>query len=65
MSPDDMVQCSRELLDIGTDKMTTITMPGNPKTIGGGSYVVVEQEEFLNVREQSFGYDRSGNEIKK
>ncbi len=63
MSPDDMVQCAKQLLEIGTGNIATITMPGTPKDIGGGSYVIADYDEFMKVREQSFGYDADGNEI--
>ncbi len=64
MSPDDMVKCGKQLLDIGGENIATITMPGAPKDIAGGSYVVADQEEFLKIRETCFGYDADGNEIK-
>ena len=63
MSPDDMMQCAKQLLEIGTGNIESITMPGTPKEIGGGSYVIVNYDEFMTVREQSFGYDAEGNEI--
>ena len=63
MAPADMLQCSKQLLDIGTENVITITMPGAPKDIAGGSYVVANREEFLTIRENYFGYDREGNEI--
>ena len=63
MSPDDMVQCAKQLLEIGKGNIATITMPGTPKDIGGGSYVIADYDEFMKVREQSFGYDSDGNEI--
>ncbi len=63
MSVDDMVQCGTQLLDIGVGNITTITMPGTPKDIAGGSYVIANYDEFLTVRENNFGYDAEGNEI--
>lgn len=63
MSPDDMVQCAKQLLDMGTGNISTITMPGTPKDIAGGSYVIANYDEFLTVRENNFGYDAEGNEI--
>ena len=63
MSPGDMLQCGTELLDIGTGNIATITMPGNAKDIGGGSYVIPDYNGILEVREASFGYDKDGNEI--
>lgn len=63
MSANDMVQCAKQLLDIGTGNVESITMPGTPKDIGGGSYVIVNYDELMKVRKQSFGYDAEGNEI--
>ena len=63
MTPADLVQCGMELLSIGTENIKTVTMPGNPKDIGGGSYVIPDYNGILEVREASFGYDREGNEI--
>ena len=63
MTPADLVQCGMELLSIGTENIKTVTMPGNPKDIGGGSYVIPDYNGILEVRESSFGYDREGNEI--
>ncbi len=63
MTPADMVQCGMELLDIGTENIQTVTMPGTPKDIGGGSYVIPEKEELSELVQTYFGYDQDGKEI--
>lgn len=63
MTPADMVQCGKELLSIGTENIQTITMPGTPQDIGGGSYVIVDTEELGAVVGTYFSYDSQGNDI--
>ena len=63
MTPSDIVQCGMQMLSIGTENITTVTMPGTPEDIGGGSYVIPDYNGIDEVREASFGYDENGNEI--
>ena len=56
MTPGDAVQCAMQMLSIGTDKIETITMPGVPQDIGGGSYVIPDYSGIDEVRKTSFGY---------
>ena len=63
MTPADIVQCGMQMLSIGTDNITTVTMPGTPEEIGGGSYVIPDYNGINEMREASFGYDENGNEI--
>ena len=63
MTPSDIVQCGMQMLSIGKDNITTLTMPGTPEDIGGGSYVIPDYRGIESIREASFGYDENGNEI--
>lgn len=54
MTPADMVQIGMELLDIGTGNIETVTMPGTPQDIGGGSYVIPDYEELGALVETYF-----------
>lgn len=63
MTPADIVQCGMQMLSIGTENITTVTMPGTPEDIGGGSYVIPDYSGIDQIREASFGYDENGNEI--
>lgn len=57
MTPADMVQIGMELLDIGTGNIQTLTMPGTPQDIGGGSYVIPNYEELGALVETYFSDD--------
>lgn len=63
MTPADIIQCGMQMLSIGKEKIATVTMPGTPQDIGGGSYVIPDYKGIGEVREASFGYDENGNEI--
>ncbi len=63
MTPADIIQCGMQMLSIGTENIATVTMPGTPQDIGGGSYVIPDYKGIGEVREASFGYDENGNEI--
>ena len=63
MTPADIIQCGMQMLSIGKEKIATVTMPGTPQDINGGSYVIPDYKGIGEVREASFGYDENGNEI--
>lgn len=57
MTPADLVQCGMQLLSIGTENIKTITMPGVPQDIGGGSYVIPDYSGIEQIRTELFGYN--------
>ena len=63
MSIEDAVQLAGSILDIGGDKITTITMPNTPQYIGAVSYVIPDQGGIDSVRKEYFAYDSYGNDI--
>jgi anionic cell wall polymer biosynthesis LytR-Cps2A-Psr (LCP) family protein len=63
MTPADLVQCGTQLLSIGKESIETITMPGTPQDIGGGSYVIPDRTGVEQIRETVFGYNEDGLEI--
>lgn len=56
MTPSDLVQCGMQLLSIGTGNIQTVTMPGTPQDINGGSYVIPDYSGIEQIRIESFGY---------
>ncbi|MBR1970624.1 MAG: LCP family protein [Clostridia bacterium] len=65
MSIEDVVQISGNILDIGGDKIVTITMPNTPQYIGNVSYVIPEYGQIDTVRREYFAYDSEGNDIER
>lgn len=61
MTPDDLIQCGRQLITIGTEHIETITLPHT--MVQNASYVKPLYDEIGNVRETVFGYDEEGNDI--
>ena len=61
MSPNDFVQCGTQLLSIGTGNIETITLPVS--MVDGKPYVLPNYDDIAEVRENSFGYDKFGNDI--
>ena len=54
MTPDDAVQGARQILSIGGDNITTVTMPNNPQYINEISYVIPDMAGLKSVREEFF-----------
>ena len=65
MSIEDVVQVAGNVLDIGGDKISTITMPNTPQYVGNVSYVIPEYSQIDVVRKEYFGYDADGNDISR
>lgn len=65
MSIEDVIQLASRILDIGGDKITTLTMPNTPQTIGGASYVIPDEGGINTVRKEYFAYDSQGNDIER
>ena len=65
MSIEDVVQIAGNILDIGGDKIATITMPNTPQYVGSVSYVIPDYSQIDAVRRTYFGYDSSGNDISR
>ncbi len=63
MTPGDIVQCGMQMLSIGTGNIETITMPGTPQDIGGGSYVIPDYKGIESIRTSVFGYDENEKDI--
>ena len=63
MGPEDFSKCGMEVLNIGKDKIMTVTFPGVPKDIAGGSYVIPEYDKLGGFIEEHFGYDENGNNL--
>lgn len=63
MSPANVVACGKQLLTIGKDNITTITMPGTADYINGISYVLVDKDGLQQMVKTYFGYGKDGNEI--
>ena len=61
MSPDDFVQCGKQVLSIGTENIQTVTLPVS--MVEGQPYVVPVYSEIEKVREAYFGYDDYGNNV--
>ncbi len=61
MSPDDLLQCGTQLLDVGTDNIQTVTLPHS--FVNGESYVVPVYAEIEKVRRNNFGYGENGEDI--
>jgi anionic cell wall polymer biosynthesis LytR-Cps2A-Psr (LCP) family protein len=60
MSPDDLVQCGKQLLDVGTENISTVTLPHS--FVNGETYVVPVYSEIENIRENDFGYGADGED---
>ena len=65
MSIEDAVQLAGRILDIGGDKITTLTMPNTPQYIGGVSYVIPDYDGISSVRREYFAYDSLGNDVER
>ncbi len=65
MSIEDVVQIAGNILDIGGDNISTITMPNTPQYVGSVSYVIPEYSQIDAVRREYFGYDSDGNDIER
>lgn len=55
MTINDAIQCMKEVVSIGTEKIETITLPNTPKYIGSASYVIPVEEEIEKVCAEKFG----------
>lgn len=53
----DITKYIRYIAKLSGDSVTTYTMPGETKTINGGSYFVVNLEETEEMINEIFGYD--------
>ncbi len=53
----DITKYIRYIAKLSGESVTTYTMPGENKTIGGGSYFVVNLEETTNLMRDVFGYE--------
>lgn len=65
MSIEDVVQIAGNILEIGGDKIVTLTMPNTPQYIGSVSYVIPAYSEIDAVRRDYFAYDTEGNDIER
>lgn len=53
----DITKYIRYIAKLSGESVTTYTMPGENKTLGGGSYFVVNIEETTNLMRDVFGYE--------
>lgn len=65
MTPEDIVQCGKQMLNIGAENIQTLTLPGTPQYIGDVSYVIPDYDAILQVRATAFGYSEEDNVKKK
>ena len=56
MTPEDIVQCGKQMLTIGAENIQTMTLPGSAQYVGEVSYVIPDYSAISQVRETAFGY---------
>lgn len=49
LSVGDMLRIANQMKGMDPDDLETVTMPGTPQTIGGGSYIVIDDDAFSEM----------------
>lgn len=65
MSVGDLLRLANDMKGMGGDALETVTMPGTPQMIGGGSYVIADKEAFAQILQrvdQGLPADGSGGD---
>ncbi len=52
MSVGDLVRIANQMKGMSADSLEAVTMPGEPKSVGGGSYVIMDEAAFAAMLER-------------